>query len=66
MELNTEHRKALISELTITKEKLNLQIQGKENHISHDVSNWFDITIFLATEQIKLIEKSLIDNEIDY
>ena len=66
MELNTEHRKALISELTITKEQLNLQIQGKENHISHDVSNWFDITIFLATEQIKLIEKSLIDNEIDY
>ena len=66
MELNTEHRKALISELAKAKENLNLQKLGKENHISHDVSNWFDITIFLANERISLIEKSLIDNEIDY
>jgi hypothetical protein len=66
MELNTEHRKALISELAKAKENLNLQMQGRENHISHDVYHWFDISIFLATERISLIEKSIIQNEIDY
>jgi hypothetical protein len=66
MELNTEHRTALLSELAKAKKDLIIQKQGKENHISHDLSNWFDITIFLATERINLIEKSIIDNEIDY
>jgi hypothetical protein len=66
MELNKHHREALISELAKAKKDLIIQMQGRENHISHDVYHWFDISIFLATERISLIEKSIIDNEIDY
>ena len=66
MELNNEHRKALISELAKAKEKLKLSKQGRDIHTSDDVCNWFDVDIFLTTERISLIEKSIINNEIDY
>ena len=66
MELNTYHREALMSELKKAKEKLRLNKQGREIHTSDNVSHWFDISIFLATERISLIEKSIINNEIDY
>jgi len=66
MELNKEHREALMSELEKAKEKLKLSKQGREIHASENVSHWFDISIFLATERISLIEQSIIDNEIDY
>jgi len=66
MELNKEHREALMSELEKAKEKLRLSRQGSEIHASENVSHWFDISIFLATERISLIEQSIIDNEIDY
>ncbi len=66
MKLNKEHREALMSELEKAKEKLRLNKQGREIHTSENVSHWFDISIFLANERIKLIEQSIIDNEIDY
>ena len=66
MELNTEHRKALISELAKAKDELSSQIKGKQDLSNINIWHWYDIGIFLATERISLIEKSLIDNEIDY
>jgi hypothetical protein len=66
MELNTEHRKALISELAKAKEDLFSEIKGKQYLSNEDLTHWYDIAIFLATERISLIEKSIIDNKIDY
>jgi tRNA pseudouridine-54 N-methylase len=66
MELNTEHREALMSELKKAKEQLKLSKEGRDIHTSDDVCNWFDIDIFLITERISLIEKSIIENKIDY
>jgi len=67
MELNKQHREALMSELKKAKEKLRFNKQAiKDNHISENLIKWYEISIFLATERISLIEKSIIDNEIDY
>ena len=66
MELNTEHRKALLSELAKAKDELSSRIKCKQYLSNEDLTHWYDISIFLATERISLIEKSLIDNEIDY
>ena len=65
MTLNKEHREALINELEKAKKNLLSEIECKP-YSCKDLTHWYDIGIFLANEQIKLIEKSLIDNEIDY
>ena len=65
MELNKEHREALMNELNKAKKNLLSEIQCKP-YSCDDLKHWYDIGIFLANEQIKLIEKSLIDNKIDY
>ena len=66
MELKTEHRTALLSELKKAKKDLELQIKTKKNNASEDLTNWYDISIFLATERISLIEQSIINNKIEY
>jgi hypothetical protein len=66
MELNTEHRKALLIELAKAKKDLKIQKQVLEKNDEKDLKNWCEVSIFLATERISLIEKSIIDNEIDY
>ena len=66
MELNTDHRTALLSELAKAKEDLKIQKQVLEKNDMQDLKNWREVSIFLATERISLIEKSIIDNEIDY
>jgi hypothetical protein len=66
MELNTEHRKALISELAKAKENLFWESKNKQYRSNEDLVHWHDISIFLANERISLIEKSIIQNEIDY
>jgi tRNA pseudouridine-54 N-methylase len=40
MELNTEHREALMSELKKAKEQLKLSKEGRDIHTSDDVCNW--------------------------
>lgn len=66
MQLNKQHRECLIDELQKAKEDLDLQQhclrESKDDHLKE---RW-EIHIFLADERIKLIEKSLIDNEIDF
>ena len=66
MELNKQHRECLIDELNKAKEDLDLQkeclLKSKDDHLKE---RW-EIHIFLAQERVKLIEKSLIDNEIDF
>lgn len=72
MELNNEHRKSLLNELAKAKEELTLQNiclikeQAKRESDSTDLVECFEVACFLAQERIKLIEKSLIENEIDY
>ena len=66
MELNTEHRKALISELAKAKDELSSEIKCKQYLSNEDLTHWYDIGIFLANERISLIEKSIIENKIDY
>jgi hypothetical protein len=59
MELNKHHRESLLFELQKAKENLELEkvCLSKEE---------FEIQCFLSMERIRLIEKSLIENEIDY
>jgi hypothetical protein len=69
MELNKHHREALMSELEKAKKdkfsESNCKSQNKQ-YLSEDLEYWCDISIFLANERIKLIEQSIIQNEIDY
>lgn len=69
MQLTKQHREALLEELTQAKIKLeqsqsflNLMFEQKEEN----ALPYAEIQCFLAGERIKLIEKSLIDNEIDF
>jgi hypothetical protein len=76
MELLKEHRQSLLNELEKAKYDLELQklclskeISKERNNLSDkksDLVEWFEIACFLAQERIKLIEKSLIENQIDY
>lgn len=66
MQLNNNHRQSLENELTKAKEELKLgQSLNRENH-AEPFKDWQDIKMFLLQERVKLIEKSLIDNEIDF
>jgi len=66
MELKKQHREALINEL----EKANDEKILAELIISKKKDNeldcWHDMRLFLALQKIKLIEQSLINNEIDF
>jgi len=66
MELTKQHREALLKELTIAKEDRRLQVLCLENDEQKDLKQWFEISLFLAEQRIKLIEQSLIDNEINF
>lgn len=66
MELNRDHRQALLNELQKAKDDLYTQEQCLLNHEEESLINWLEISMFLAQERIKLIEKSLIENEIDF
>jgi hypothetical protein len=66
MLLSNQHREALLGELNKAKEDKALrELCMKERKDDH-LKEWWEIHIFLADERIKLIEKSLIENEIDY
>lgn len=71
MQLNKNHRKSLLNELQKTNEEIELStaVAKKELHSQQQTDHfkdWQDMRIFLLQERVKLIEKSLIDNEIDF
>lgn len=66
MQLNKNHRESLLTELIKVKDELELgKSLNRENH-TDDFKDWRDMKLFLLQERVKLIEKSLIDNEIDF
>jgi len=66
MQLNNNHRESLLNELKKAKEDKELQEISLSKEEFEHLKNWFEIDLFLAEQRIKLIEKSLIDNEIDF
>lgn len=70
MQLNKTHREALLTELIKAKDELELgkSVANSKNYETNtdDFKDWRDIKIFLLQEKIKLIEASLIANEIDF
>ena len=66
MQLNKNHRESLLNELQKTNEEIDLgRSLNRENQTEH-FKDWQDIKMFLLEERVKLIEKSLIENEIDF
>lgn len=66
MTIEKQHRVALLNELDKAKEELEVSnsiLNKKEND---HIKEHFEIAMFLAQQKIKLIEQSLIDNEIDF
>lgn len=66
MELTKQHREALINELEKAKEDKDLAELVIRNKKDDHLDGWHDIHLFMAQQKIKLIEQSLIDNEIDF
>lgn len=70
MQLNKNHRESLLNELVKAKEEIELttSVKNASNSEWHteDFRDWQDMKMFLLQERVKLIEKSLIDNEIDF
>lgn len=65
MQLTKQHREGLLHSLSEAKEKLELAQSFLNKSDGNNVA-YAEIECFLAGEKIKLIEKSLIDNEIDF
>ena len=66
MELIKKHRIALLNELDKAKEDLERNRICLNSENIEDIKEHFEISMFLAQERDNLIEKSLIDNEIDF
>ena len=66
MKLEKQHREALINELDKAKEEKELAELVIRNKTDDNLDGWHDIRLFIAQQKIKLIEKSLIDNQIDF
>lgn len=66
MQLNKHHRESLLNELVKAKADRETQRQCFYKNEGQELAHWFEIGEFLATTRIKLIENSLIDNDIDY
>lgn len=71
MQLNKNHRESLLGELNKAKEEIELGTSiNRENQeqssFTEHFKDWQDIKMFLLQEKVNLIEKSLIDNEIDF
>jgi hypothetical protein len=65
MNLNKNHREALINQLVSTKDEIILSEPITRNEFTEDFKDWRNIKLFLLKEKVRLIEKCLIDNEID-
>lgn len=69
MELTKNHRQSLLSELEKAQQDAanqNSLLNKKENKDFKRLVEWFEISEFLAKQRISLIQKVLIENEIDY
>lgn len=79
MELTASHREALLDKLQKVNEKIEinklciskteLEIKSEKESgevVSDGLLAWQETDLFLNEERKKLIEKSLIDNEIDF
>jgi len=70
MQLNKNHRESLLTELVKAKDEIDLgkaiANSKQAQQQTDDFKDWQDIKLFLLEERVKLIEKSLIDNEIDF
>lgn len=69
MDLNKQHREAFLSEFQKAKDDLELQklVRIKQVERGDDsLVGWNEVQTFLAENRIKLIEKSLIENEIEF
>lgn len=66
MQLNKNHREAFLNALEKAKEEKELAELCIQKRKDDFLNEWHDISLFLAQERIKTIEKSLIDNEIDF
>lgn len=66
MQLNKTHRESLLTALIEAKDELELGTSLNIKNYTKDFKDWKDIKLFLLQERVKLIEKSLIDNEIDF
>lgn len=64
--LNKQHREALLRELQSAQEDKALQELCLRERKDDHLVGWNEMSTFLADQRIKLIEKSLIDNEIDF
>jgi hypothetical protein len=66
MKLTKQHREAFLNELEQAKNEINdreLIISQRE---SNDYKGWDEIKKFILNSKIELIQKSLINNEIDF
>jgi hypothetical protein len=75
MKLNKNHRETLISDLKIANQDLIIQRsiwdnRNKKSEMSNETMQEFEsfieIKLFILQQRIETIEKSLIDNEIDF
>lgn len=74
MKLKKSHREALISKLNEVNEEISLKESINQKWLraeekdkpSDDVVDWHDMEMFLLKNKKSLIEKSLVDNDIDF
>jgi hypothetical protein len=66
MKLTKEHRECLLDELKKTQADLDLQKQCLLENKLENLKDRFEMHCFLAEQRIKLIEQTLINNEIDF
>ena len=66
MELTKQHREALINELEKAREEKDLTELVIRKRKDDYLNEWNDIRLFMAQQKIKIIEQSLINNEIDF
>lgn len=68
MQLTKDHREALLNELDKAQHDKSIQdgcfVQEQEKN--SNLVEWFEISVFLAEQRIKLIKQALTNNEIDY
>ena len=70
MELTQNHRRHLLNRLDNAKQQLELTksllLKKEDEDVTDNIKGLWEIDSFLFQAQIELIEKSLIENDIDY
>ena len=66
MTLTKVHREALLNELEKAEKKVELSNLVLSKNKDDGMNEWFEIGVFLSLQNLEIIKKSLIDNEIDF